>query len=381
MKKKILISGAGVAGVICALSIDTEKYDIDMIEQADSFRNIGFSIMLWKSGFTILQDILREHRQDFTEGKDYFPAKGFSLFGGLKIKKLKWMNAAGYAWVIERAHLMDILERALILKVSPGSLVFSKNITAIKNQEGKAFVSFDDSAQKEYDFVIIAEGIHSSTRTLVFPKEEKIVPLGQSLRYAWFNKETDLAENGALFFTKSHIGVIHPPYIRNLLGYYFKNGTSLKEQQEFEKKMFGVIKQPDGQETSIDYETSRVFDLKNVYLPRYHAKNIVFVGDAAHGRPPTLGFGTSLAIEDSVLICRELNHISSFENLESVLRKFSSIRAKRVEEIYRFQNFIHKFITGSEMKVRILSLCLELFYAKHIERKIKHLASFSVGSR
>ncbi|MES2930820.1 MAG: hypothetical protein V4665_03505 [Patescibacteria group bacterium] len=48
-KKKILISGAGVAGILCALLLDKEKYNINLIERAPSFRNIGFSITLWKT--------------------------------------------------------------------------------------------------------------------------------------------------------------------------------------------------------------------------------------------------------------------------------------------------------------------------------------------
>ena len=105
-KKKILISGSGVAGIVCVLSLDTEKYDIEIIERADSFRNIGFSITLWKSGFDLLTSILKENREYITEGKDYFKVKGFTLFGDLRLKKLKQLNADGFAWVFERAHII-----------------------------------------------------------------------------------------------------------------------------------------------------------------------------------------------------------------------------------------------------------------------------------
>ncbi len=377
-KKKILISGSGVAGILCALSLDAEKYDIEIIERADTFRNIGFSITLWKSGFTHIRKILSKHEQSFIEGKDYFPVNSFTFFGGMKLKKLKQLSSEGYAWVIEREHLMELLEKALLSKIKPEQLSFSTVIKEIREDENGVTVQINDDIKKVYDFVIIAEGINSTTRKLVFSTQERIIPLGQSLRYAWFDKETDLQYGAALFFTQHHIGVIHPPYTRNLLGYYFKDGTSLEKQEAFERKMFSVIKQPDGQETSLDYETSRVFDLKNVYLPKYHSKRIVLIGDAAHGRPPTLGFGTSLAVEDSVAICSAINEAASFGSIEAALEHFSRTRSERIEEVYRFQNFIHKFITGNVLKVRILSLCLKLFYARYIEYRIKRFASYEI---
>ena len=378
-KKKILISGSGVAGIICALSLDRKKYDIDIIEQADSFRNIGFSITLWKSGFDLLKNVLATHGKGFTEGIDYFPVSAFTLFGGSVLNNLKTLDAKGFAWVIERGHLMDILESALLEKMNGRQVSFSTTITDIKSVNNKAIVSLSNGDNKEYDFVIVAEGINSTTRGMLFGQAEHIVPMNQSLRYAWFDKPTDLGKNGALFFTKSHIGVIHPPYTRNLLGYYFKNGTSVQEQKLFEVKMFGVIKSPDGTETSVDASTSHVFDLKKVYLPRYHTGNaIACIGDAAHGRPPTLGFGTSLAIEDSVLLCYHLNNANSFDNFERVLAGFSATRARRIERIYRFQDIIHKFITDSAVKVWVLSLCLKVFYAKYMEYKVKKFASYKV---
>ncbi|MES3017410.1 MAG: NAD(P)/FAD-dependent oxidoreductase [Bacteroidota bacterium] len=378
MKKKVLISGSGVAGILCALSLDAEKYDIEIIERADSFRNIGFSITLWKSGFTHIKGVLSKHEQSFIEGKDYFPVNSFTFFGGMKLKKLKQLSSKGYAWCIEREHLMDILEKALLSKIKSEQLSFSTTVDTVQENNEGVLVRFNGGKSKTYDFVLVAEGINSTTRSLIFPTQERIIPLGQNLRYAWFDKETDLQDGGALFFTQHHIGVIHPPYTRNLLGYYFKDGTSSLNQQVFERKMFSVIKQPAGQETSLDHETSHVFNLKNVYLPQYHSKRIVLIGDAAHGRPPTLGFGTSLAVEDSIAISRLLNESDSLNMIESKLENFSRTRSRRIEKIYRFQGFIHKFITGNIFKVRILSVCLKLFYARYIEYKIKRFASYEV---
>lgn len=101
MKKKILISGIGVAGIVTALSLDQQEYEIDIIERAPEYRNIGYSITLWKAGFDLLMEIFERYGIPVVEGKDYFKVSGFNLFGDTNLKKLKWLDASGYAWVFE----------------------------------------------------------------------------------------------------------------------------------------------------------------------------------------------------------------------------------------------------------------------------------------
>lgn len=377
-KKRILISGTGVAGILSAILLDRNKYEIEIIEKADSFRNIGFSITLWKTGFDLLTKIIKSNGGYIEEGKDYFKVKGFTLYGGLRLKKLNKLNSNGFAWVFERSHLMEILEKILLFKINKYKLFFSKTIIEIKKEEKKAIVKFNDNSVKDYDIVIIAEGINSTTRGLIFSDKEIIIPLKYNLTYEWFTKKTNLQENGGLFFTKGHIGVIHPPSTKNLFGFYSKNGTTNKMRTEFENEMLNVIKQPNGFKTEIDHQTSHIFDLKEVHIPKYYHENVIFIGDAAHGRPPTLGFGTSLAIEDAVLICQAINKLTTVEDMEVIFKTFSDARIKRIENVYRFQNFIHYFITKNKVKVKLFAICLYLFYGKYIEYKVKQLASYKL---
>ena len=60
-RKKVLISGAGVAGIVCAVLLDKEKYDVEIIERSETFRNIGFSLTVWKSGFSQLRSLFESY--------------------------------------------------------------------------------------------------------------------------------------------------------------------------------------------------------------------------------------------------------------------------------------------------------------------------------
>lgn len=377
MKKRILISGIGVAGIVTALSLDKEKYDIDIIEQSSEYRNIGFSITLWKAGFNLLMDIFKKYGVSIAEGNDYFKVTGFELFGNLSLKKLKTLDADGYAWVFERAHLMEILESIFERVVTRDNIRFGTTISSIVHESGGIKVITSDGREMLYDAVIIAEGINSTTRTMLFGEVESITQLPYSLRYAWFTTPTNLVKNGGLFFTKGHIGVIHPPYTRNLLGYYSRTDLSLELQRAFEHQVRNAILQPTGIQSEIDLTTSRIFDLKEIHLPRYDKNNVIFIGDAAHGRPPTLGFGTTLAVEDAVVISRMINNVNE-GSIPPLFSEFSKTRIKRIEEVYRFQNFIHKFITENTFLIRTLAWCLTLFYGRYIEYRVKRLADYKI---
>ena len=380
-KKRVLVSGAGVAGIACAVLLDKEKYDVELIEQAGQFRNLGFSIILWKAGFSQLVSLLQKNGESLKDEKDCFKLEGFKMFAGSPLRLVDKVRADGYAWAFKRERLMEILENALRKELPEGHIDFSKGIRHIQypHESGPAFVTFRDGTQKEYDLVIIAEGAHSSSRELV-AVSERIVSDPYALRYAWFLSPTDLGRYGGLLFERGQVAVIPPPHFNNLLGFYFDKGTSEELQTAFEAEVRRCIRRPDGGESVLDTKTSDVFELKEVHLDRYYAKNVVFVGDAAHGRPPTLGFGTSLALEDATLLTHKLNALKEFseKSLRGVLRAYSDARIPRVEDVYRIQAKVQGFYTKSRLKVAISLLLLRPFLAPYFERNVKRLASFNV---
>jgi 2-polyprenyl-6-methoxyphenol hydroxylase-like FAD-dependent oxidoreductase len=379
-KKSVLISGAGVAGIIAAISLDKEKYDISIVEKADSFRNIGFSIVLWKSGFELLSELFAERGHPLVPNQDDYAIDRFVLFGGTQIRKLKESEAKGYAWVFERKHLMELLEGLLRQSLPESALSFGKTVADIRVQEGeKAGVKFSDGSHKEYDLVIIAEGIYSMTRPLIF--EERIISLPWRLLYAWFDKETNFLDHAGFFFTTGYAAVIHPPHVRNLLGFYFHKGYREEAEINFEKKILKVIKAKGGGETSIDMKTSNIFDLREIHLESYSHRNVVCIGDAAHGRPPTIGFGTSMAIEDAVLLGRMLNAVPQedfAQHISSVLNRFSHKRMPRIERVYKLQAQVHRCITDSPFLVRVIAFLAPLGLAAYFDRRLKELADYKL---
>src|SRR6185436_1228813 len=384
-KKKVLISGAGIAGILCAILLNKKKYEIEIIEQSPYFRNLGFSVVLWKSGFELLISILYDEGVYLKEEEDYFKISGFKLFSGSNLKKIKHLDSDNYAWVFEREHLMNILETVLFKNLKKNNLIFSTTIDNIKFDDDNnipcSLVKFHNKSlnEKRYDMVIIAEGINSSTRQILFPNEKaKFFPY--NLKYEWFIEKTNLNKDGGLLFTKGALGVIHPPFFKNLLGFYFKKGHQ-RISNEFENEVLKIVKLNNSSDIGVDTQHSKIVELKKVDLRKHYYKNVVLIGDAAHGQPPTLGFGTSLAIEDSVQLSRFLNEIKEDDfanNLQNTLNEYQEKRSKRIKNVYDFQNLIHLFLTDNFMMVKFLSFLLKLFLGKYIEKKVKKLSVYEI---
>lgn len=57
MKKKILISGGGIAGLTAAKLLSAQGHNITVIDRATSFTNAGFLISLKSFGVRIMEEL------------------------------------------------------------------------------------------------------------------------------------------------------------------------------------------------------------------------------------------------------------------------------------------------------------------------------------
>ena len=105
MKKiKILISGAGPAGLAVALTLDPTHTDVTIIDRTSGYSTLGYSIILWKRGI----DILKKFNARTSQPK-LFPLDNFHIFGGDDMKKLVSINTKGFGASIKRNDLMQYL--------------------------------------------------------------------------------------------------------------------------------------------------------------------------------------------------------------------------------------------------------------------------------
>ncbi|MEM7469152.1 MAG: FAD-dependent monooxygenase [Pseudomonadota bacterium] len=163
---KILISGAGVAGLTSAIWLAKHGFNPVVIEKAPTIRADGYIVSLSHASYHYakrlnLYDKISEKYSGIKEssyhdrrGKAMLTLDFRDLFRGVDVVQ------------IMRDDLEDILyEEAKDLV----EIRLDSSIANIDQSKDHAEVAFEDGRQETYDVVIGADGIHSNTRNLVFP--------------------------------------------------------------------------------------------------------------------------------------------------------------------------------------------------------------------
>lgn len=165
---KILISGAGVAGLTCAIWLARHGFNPVVIEKAPEIRADGYIVSLSHASYHYAKRLdlfekiaaknsgIRESSYHDRRGKAMLTLDFRDLFRGVDVVQ------------IMRDDLEDILYAVAKEQVE---IRLGTSIQSIEQLE-RAQVTFEDGRHEEYDVVIGADGIHSNTRSLVFPESD-----------------------------------------------------------------------------------------------------------------------------------------------------------------------------------------------------------------
>lgn len=166
---KIAISGGGIAGLTAAIYLKQDGHEILVFEKAAAFKRQGYGLSIKTFGIDIL--------------------KSFGVFNKLKNKGLRvsFFNVyqangrlirsipetvleqmTGGAFPVARADLHHVLYKLADQQVP---ILFNKWITNIDHQPQKERITFNDGFRSDFDLVIIAEGLRSTSRQLLCGNE------------------------------------------------------------------------------------------------------------------------------------------------------------------------------------------------------------------
>ncbi|TQE20170.1 FAD-dependent oxidoreductase [Streptomyces ipomoeae] len=326
--KKVLISGAGVAGLALAYWLDRHGFHVTVVERAPQVRHGGYAVDFRGEALDVLDrmDLLEQIRALDTE-------MGDAAMVDAEGRQYATLPAAVFAG--DQAELTRLLYAA---SQDRAEYLFGDSISAVEQDADGVNVTFESGPSRRFDLLVGADGLHSRVRSLAFGSEERFVkPLGIYTAIFSLPNYLGLHHTGQLYVSPGkaanmfaddaggraraalHLAAEHLQYDRHDIG----------EQQRIIAEGFAG----EGWEiprllTEMRAAEDFWFDTNaQVVMDTWAGGRVVLLGDAGYCAAPTSGRGTSQALIGAYVLAGELaradsDHTAAFIAYEKAMRPF-----------------------------------------------------------
>ncbi|MBC1433922.1 NAD(P)-binding protein [Listeria rocourtiae] len=342
MTDKFLIIGGGIAGLMTGIALQQAGFQVEIFEKVDEVTRVGAGITVAPNGIAALEQLgLAEQ----VKALGNVSSQGIAIMDetGKPITKLADKKHAFPIYAIHRADLRAVLLAAL----EEGTLKQGQKCDHITQNDSGVVLQMNDGSEAIGDYVIVADGIHSTLRDSIFGK--------QSLRYANYTCWRGIAESWSndadsnsfteTWGTKGRIGIVP---LSNKETYWFAVIAAPENSiahQTYELtnlvERFGVYHQPicDVLEATNPDKVIRgdIYDLEP--MKSFVRGRVVLVGDAAHAMTPNLGQGGCQAMEDAIIL---RNCLQKMATAEEAFEAYSKVRVGRTKKIIERSRLIGK---------------------------------------
>ncbi|MBI1212979.1 MAG: NAD(P)-binding protein [Alphaproteobacteria bacterium] len=330
---RILISGAGIAGLTLAALLRQRGIEADIMERAEALDSHGYVLGLYPLGSRILHGL--GVYDDFLARSEAMETYCIANARGRVFRKFDFRpitEAYGTIQTCSRGLVMDLV-RGSVGGIRPR---MATTITRARPMGERVAVKTSDGAESEYDLLVGADGIHSSTRKLVSRRTETF-----DTRWAcwtWWTERGDMPPQtiiecwGAgtllgLYPVGDRIGVVACAPARRLA-----NGR-VEGRRARVQALFGKLGGVAGDVMAsfpADDEEIFYWKLEDRRAQDWSKGRIALVGDAAVAFLPTAGVGASIAMQGAAALAEELCRTDA-EHIPLALKFYEERRRAKAE--------------------------------------------------
>ncbi len=308
--KRVLISGASVAGPALAFWLRRYGFVPTVVERSPALREGGYAVDFRGASLKVLE---RMGLLSLVEAE------------ATHMGEVSYVDSDDQALVVtpptfqsgELEIMRGDLSRILYEATQDVEYVFGDSITGITEHGDGVTVTFEHGARREFDLVIGADGLHSNVRSLVFGDEKQF--------------RHDLGYYVSIFTVPNHLSLDHVGRFYNspnkTIGMYSAQNNAeakalfwfgsepidydhrdVEQQRKLVEDTFGgesweVPTLLKGMREAPDF----YFDsASQIQLSEYSRGRVALVGDAGYCAAPLSGMGTSLAIVGAYVLAGEL---------------------------------------------------------------------------
>lgn len=339
MSRRILVTGASVAGSTAAWWLTHFGFEVDVVEKASVFRTGGQNVDVRGAA----RDVLRRMGLEPAAFARNTPERGTEWVDEQNRTIARFDagssgsdNAPTAELEIRRGDIAQLIYDATRERAS---YRFGDSIRAVLQDTGGADVTFASGRRERYDIVVVAEGVGSATRELLFPGENR--PRWMDLTIAYFSipRQSHDTDYARVYNTVGGRGATLKPSRDALLGAYVGIHKKTDGEQEWDptrqRQYMLDLFANDGWEFPRILEVMKDVDdfyfdvLRQVRMDRWSDRRVVLTGDAAWCPTPLSGIGTTLAMVGGYVLAGEL---SSQGSLPVALARYEEVMRPFVKE-------------------------------------------------
>jgi 2-polyprenyl-6-methoxyphenol hydroxylase-like FAD-dependent oxidoreductase len=362
--KKVLVSGASIAGLSTAYWLTKLGYHVTVVEQASGPRLGGAAINIQGDALASAMRMgifeqLKAHRlppmrlefktaDDVTLNPPSLP-DGTAAPSDDNVEEVE----------IERDKLVTILLDALPNEVN---FLFNNRITGLSETADAIHVTFKQGAASAFDLVFGCDGLHSGVRQLWFGPESEYACFLEHYASLTIVNRLLLAQDTAQLYNTPGKGVLLNAYngktdiifwfySENELPYDYRNTAQQREivLQQFAGQGWRTAELlAEVREAGISY-----FDkFSQIKMPSWTKGRVALVGDAGYCASPAAGVGASLAMGGAAAVAAALekhdgDFDAAFQEYNLTLRPFiEEVQATAVTMLNTF------FVPKTEEAIR-----------------------------
>lgn len=326
-RQSVLVTGASVAGPAAAFWLDRAGYDVTVLELAPELRPGGQNIDVRATGREVLrlmglEDAVRARNTG--EIGTRFVSEDGSVVSEFPVQDGEGHDGPTAELEILRGALSQVLADACPASVS---WRFGASVTAVDDEDDGVHVELSDGSRERFDLLVVAEGVGSRTRSLVFGDEPEEKALGMYCSYATIERSADddqwwswLVVPGARQAglrpddegtTRAMLNFLaDSPVLEGL----DDSARRAALRERFADVGWEVPRILDGLDSSDDLYVDW---LRQIVCPTWHRGRTVLLGDAAWCVTPIGGGGTSLAVTGAYVLAAQLSQVPAGRHEEA----------------------------------------------------------------
>jgi 2-polyprenyl-6-methoxyphenol hydroxylase-like FAD-dependent oxidoreductase len=345
-RRKVLISGASIAGPALAFWLNRYGFAVTVVEKAGALRGGGYPVDVRGTALEVVRRMgilprLQDAHVDLRrltflqeDGSEVASVNPHTVTGGV----------AGRDLEVRRGDLTSALYMAVRDDVE---FLFNDSIDTLDQSGPGVDVTFRGGGRRTFDMVFGADGLHSRTREFLFGPEEQFHRyLGYSFAGFTMRNTFGLSHEAVLWNTPGRAAVLYAVG-DNADVHAFLNFAHPEppyeafRKPEAQRNLVTAVFADAGWEVPGMLAAMRDADdlffdgVSQIRMPRWSSGKVALVGDAAYAPSFLTGQGSSLALVGAYMLAGSLadrDHAAGFAAYEHNTRQFVTVNQELVGE-------------------------------------------------